>query len=221
MHIPKTGGQSIENFFLSLHGLDWESRSSLLLRFNENPKLGPERLAHLMASEYVRFGYTSQSEFDSYYKFAFVRNPFSRLVSEYKYRNHDKSMSFKKFVMENLPVKNSYTDAYRHIIPQYDYIHNNKGELLVDFVGKLETFQKDFDYVCSCLGLSDSRLPHVNSTSKNNNLSVKNKLKRLLMFKRSETQPYSDYYDKELKEVVAEMYKKDIEKFEYSFDSKD
>lgn len=183
VHIPKTGGQSIENFFLSLHGLDWENRSPLLLRFNEDPKLGPERLAHLMAFEYLQLGYISQSEFDFYYKFAFVRNPFSRLVSEWKYRNHDKSMSFKTFVMTSLPPKSNYTDAYRHIIPQYNYVYDNKGELLVDYIGKLENFQKDFDVICSNLNIANTTLPHINSTSKSDKSRFKNKIKRILNLK--------------------------------------
>lgn len=221
VHIPKTGGQSIENFFLSLHGLSWENRSPLLLRFNEDPKLGPERLAHLMAAEYVRLGYTSQSEFSNYYKFAFVRNPFARLVSEWKYRNHDKSMSFKTFVMTNLPPKSSYTDAYRHIIPQYNYVYDNKGELLVDYIGKLENFQKDFDHICSNLDITDSSLPHINSTNRTNKTGLRDKLKNLLKLKNTQQNHYSDYYDDELVGVVSDMYKKDLEAFEYSFEYKD
>src|SRR5689334_2187766 len=59
IHVPKTAGQSVERVFLEKHGLTWETRSELLLRENPDPSLGPRRLAHLYAREYVDKGYVS------------------------------------------------------------------------------------------------------------------------------------------------------------------
>ena len=59
VHIPKTGGQSVEHFFLNLQNLDWNSRDKLLLRENKFRNFGPERLAHLTAIEYKKYGYLS------------------------------------------------------------------------------------------------------------------------------------------------------------------
>lgn len=218
VHIPKTGGQSVEHVFLNLHNLDWDNRSPLLLRHNDDPKRGPERLAHLTASEYVDCEYISQDQFDAYYKFAFVRNPFSRLVSAYKFRKYHMKMNFKDFVISGLPAKNYYSGAYRHIIPQYDYIYNEKDELLVDFVGKLENFQNDFDVICSKLKINDSTLPHINSSSGNSSKGIKNKIKTLFNQKKTENKHYSSYYDDEIKKIVTEMYKKDLETFGYTFE---
>jgi len=53
VHVPKCAGQSVEMFFLDRIGLDWERRAPLLLRPNDVPALGPPRLAHLKAAEYV------------------------------------------------------------------------------------------------------------------------------------------------------------------------
>lgn len=81
IHVPKTAGQSIEQLFLKENNLTWEGRSPLLLKPNNDPAIGPERLAHLYANEYVKFNHISQADFDEFYKFSFVRNPFDRLVS--------------------------------------------------------------------------------------------------------------------------------------------
>ena len=55
VHIPKNAGQSIEHVFINLLELTWETRAPLLLRRNEHPELGPLRLAHLKAEEYVKY----------------------------------------------------------------------------------------------------------------------------------------------------------------------
>ena len=197
IHIPKTAGQSIEHFFLNLHGLSWADRAPLLLRYNPDRELGPERLAHLFASEYVGCGHMEEKQFDGYFKFAFVRNPWARLVSEYNYRKYYNLMSFDDFVLNGFPVNNLYTDRYRHIVPQYDFLYDNSGRILVDYVGRFEALQADFDYICSQIGIAGSKLPYVNSSTKGNG--------------------YIEYYNDSTIDLVAGIYKKDIENLGYSF----
>lgn len=86
VRIPKTAGQSIGQTFLDDLGLGWDQRGALLLRPNADPAKGPTALAHLYADEHVRLGHVGQAEFDSYYKFAAVRNPYGRLLSESRCR---------------------------------------------------------------------------------------------------------------------------------------
>ncbi|MEM9155387.1 MAG: sulfotransferase family protein [Cyanobacteria bacterium P01_F01_bin.33] len=214
IHIPKTAGQSIENFFLKLHDLTWDERAQLLLRYNPDPALGPESLAHLKASEYTGLDYISCEDFQSYFKFAFVRNPWSRLVSEYLYRNLDKKTSFKDYVMYGLPPKDSYNDKYRHIEPQYNYLHNGSGNLMVDFVGKFESLQTDFDKICASLDILDSKLPHVNASKKK---SFKSRIKKIISTSKLPKKHYAEYYDEELKDIVGKIFAKDISAFNYTF----
>ncbi|MDO6745689.1 sulfotransferase family 2 domain-containing protein [Gilvimarinus sp. 1_MG-2023] len=214
VHIPKVAGQSIEHFFLNHHNLSWEERATMLLRYNSDPKKGPERLAHLTASEYVDCSYLSEAEFNNYYKFSFVRNPWARIVSEFNYRNYHKSMSFREFVTTGLPDKSNYSDVFRHLMPQYDFLHDDKGNLLVDFVGRFENLQADFDYVAAQLGFNETLLPHINSSNK---LSL---IKKFNIFKRNKNRKgrcYSEYYDEVSRNIVDKMYAKDIEAFGYNF----
>lgn len=222
VHVPKTGGQSVESFFLSLHGLDWESREALLLRPNDNPAEGPQRLAHLYAQEYTRLGYLSEQEFSSYFKFSFVRNPWSRLVSEYKFRSYGNSYSFSEFVESHLPEANDYLDTYRHVVPQVDYLYDGQGGLLVDFVGRFETLQRDFDRVCEQLGLSETTLPYRNASASGGRFSaVRSLLARVLSGGEKKTSQsesrYTDYYDKRTRDLVAKIYQRDIEAFDYQY----
>jgi hypothetical protein len=200
VHIPKVAGQSIERFFYSLLGV---KREALLLGHNEDPKLGSEELSHLTAEEYISFGYMTSEQFNSYYKFSFVRNPWTRLVSEYIFNDYISKFGFKDFVFNNFPEVDYHDDAYRHIMPQYKFLYDYQGNLLVDFVGRLENLQADFNIVCKKLGIENTKLPHLNSSK--NNKALK------------EYKPYWEYYDDETKEFVAKFYQKDIQTFGYTF----
>jgi hypothetical protein len=216
VHIPKAAGQSIEHFFLNLHNLSWDDRSPLLLKYNLDKDIGPERLAHLFASEYVDLGHIDLLRFNHYFKFTFVRNPWARLVSEYKFRDHYIKMPFRDFVLNGLPPKSSYNDAYRHIEPQYNFIYDKSGTCLVDFVGKFEKLQEGFDHVCSKINIHDSKLPHINSS--NNSPTTIEKIKKLWSFKKQENhQHYTTYYDEDTLAVVNNIYAIDISTFGYVY----
>jgi hypothetical protein len=223
VHIPKTAGKSIEHVFLSLLGLSWETRVPLLLRPNDDPRRGPPRLAHLKAREYVAYGHLTPQQFASYFKFSFVRNPWDRLVSEYKYRNYPKTIDFKTYLFKHFPAP-GWSDAYCHVIPQHEFLFDDEGRLLVDFVGKYERLQADFMTICAQLNLPHQTVPHTHR-------SLERKPPKTLRQHMSQTyhslwdkqrkhtfQHYTEYYDDESKEFVTHRYQKDITTFNYAFD---
>ena len=217
VHIPKTAGQSIEQYFMSRLGLDWQAdRDQLLMGRNTDPDCGTQKLAHLTASEYLSCGHLDGENFTRFYKFAFVRNPYARLVSEYLYRNYFSHRSFRDFVLNKLPPP-GWDDQYRHIMPQYDFLHDGNGRLLVDFVGRFESLQDDFKRVCAHLGLEDSELPHRNPSRK----ASRNRKRRIrnALYRNGENHKrvYVDFYDGQTREYVAEMYRRDLDAFGYRF----
>jgi hypothetical protein len=220
VHIPKAAGRSVEMYFMNRLNLDRDDethRQQMLLNDNDDPARGTEKLSHLSSSEYVDCGYISQQDFDNYFKFSFVRNPWSRLVSEYRYRNFLSHKSFKDFVMHKLP-KPGWDDKYRHVMPQSDMLYDNNGRLLVDFVGKFENLQQDFDQVCIQLGFNDSRLPHINSSDKKSR-ELRRKARNIFhRNKESSLRKYNEFYDEETRGYVAELYQADIKNFNYCFD---
>jgi hypothetical protein len=212
VHIPKTGGQSIESVFLQRAGLTWEQREAMLLKKNHDPTMGPPRLAHLFAVEYVKLGYITAEQFNRFFKFSFVRNPWHRLVSEYLYRKYP--YSFKDFVFKHFPtsINDDYTkgfDGYRHVIPQYKFLYDEQENLLVDFVGKFEQITEDFAKVTQILTGQPLKLPHRNQSK----ISYFNSLYKQVKPQLS----YVDYYDNETREFVAALYEKDIQLFNYQF----
>ncbi len=214
IHIPKVAGQSIESVFLKRAGLTWQQREEMLLKPNKLPSMGPPRLAHLTALEYVKHGYLSANEFSEIFKFSFVRNPWERLVSEYKYRNF--TFSFKDFVWSKfpLPSDDNYSqgvDLYRHIIPQSDFLYDQHDNLLVDYVGKFESLANDFSRVTKLITGDSLSLPHKNKSSKT-------LFEKLASWRGNKGKHYSEYYDDATREYIEDLYKRDIRLLDYTFE---
>ena len=173
IHIPKTAGVSIITFLgLSFKKADQSYQSYSMPFQPDEDKFNPSP-PHRRVGDYVKCGFVTQDEFDSYFKFTFVRNPWDRIVSEYKHRRYSKHFDFKTFLFKCFPQPD-WRDEYCHVIPQYDFIHDAAGNLLVNFVGKLERLDEDFKVVCQNLGIAPASLPHLNkSDSISNQLWLK------------------------------------------------
>lgn len=197
IHIPKTAGQSIEHLFLENRDLHWRQRSQLLLRPRQHVGEGPERLAHLTATEYISCGHIDANSFEKYYRFSIIRNPWDRLVSEYFYHKLNQHFSFEDFLRFHLPLPGK-SDAYRHIIPQKQFIYNNE-KLLVDFVGRFENLALDLKTIMSKVGIAYTGLPHINASARGKH-------------------SYQRHYNNYTKDWVKEYYAEDIDCFGYEFE---
>lgn len=139
-------------------------------------------------------------KWNDYFKFTVVRNPYSWAVSRYFYNqqkiakgnicplNYDNVMSRFK--------DKSFRDFVEHGEFHYlDMISPRKWNQ-VDFVIRLENFQEDFDTVCDRLGVPRQKVIHNN---------------------KSKHRHYTEYYDDETREIIAEKSKKELELFGYAF----
>lgn len=214
IHIPKNAGQSIEHVFLDLLDLTWKTRAPLLLRPKVPGELGPNRLAHLKAHEYLRYKYVSPEMFEEYFKFCFVRNPWSRVVSIYKYLGFNNTFEFNEFVATVLKERVLKQDKDQLFGPQTEFILDNQENILVDFIGKFENLQNDFNYVCKQIGIPETTVPHVNTSKGNSTTSTK---KPSLENDIPSYKQYQDYYNQESIDLIANIYKRDIEMFKYDF----
>ncbi len=131
------------------------------------------------------------------FKFAFVRNPWDRLVSRYHFllRSTDRTDHARIKAMKNFDEYLRWEIA-RDKFYQHTYVCGADGNLIVDFVGYYERLEEDFAKVCARLGVKES-LPKAN-TSKHDD--------------------YRSYYTPDLRVLVADHYRRDIELFQYEFD---
>ena len=78
-----------------------------------------------------------------------------------------------------------------------DYLVDLRGNQIVDFVGRYESLQTDFDHRCERIGLAMQQLPHRRRA--NDRIA------------------YRDCYDEETKAPVTQHFGADMEAFGYEF----
>jgi hypothetical protein len=226
IHIPKCAGQSIERVFLEYLGLNWGNRSAVLLGANSDPLKGPPFLAHLTALEYKKFGYVSADEFRDATKFAFVRSPWTRLESEYRFLGTKLNCTFRTWVLKRFP-RPGWDDHWRHVMPMKEYVIDESGNICIDYVGKFENINSDFEELRARLGLNLPPLQKTNSACPSQSLnwklaSIYRKCHRRIFHRPHGRISLSDchdsLHDKETLDFVADFYSEDIEFFKYQRD---
>lgn len=224
VHVPKAAGQSMENALLSSLGQSREEHGpEYLLCKNNDPNLGPPRLAHLTANQYTALGYMQSEDFDSYFKFGFVRNPWSRVVSFYRYSGLAPLIEFECFVLVYL--ERLLRDRYWFYRPQTDFLFSEDNKALVDFIGRFETLDTDWASCASKIEGVPKTLPKDNYTEEPRLLSRKTlawiKIYPDLLYRFSLTNKphlkYQDYYTEATRDKVALFYERDIDLLGYEF----
>jgi hypothetical protein len=175
IHVPKAGGMSIYGIFKN---------------YNKDLPICLHRPVKSYPKAYR----------DSCFVFSFVRNPYDRLVSAYKYltgghgNGQDTkfgktlSLDFKCFVKNQLNNNLNWL----HFKPMVHFLNDD-----IDFIGRMENYDHDFKIVCNEIGISCRKLPHKNKVNHKH---------------------YTGYYDDETREIVAKKYARDIELFGYKFE---
>lgn len=206
VHIPKCGGTSMMQVFLDDLGLTMEQRAPLLLRPRAEGELGPPRMAHLRARDYVRLHHLSQKLWDSYYTFSVTRDPYTRAASAYRYLNLDQRMPFRRYV--NRHLTGAVRDAeHRHhwfLRPQVDFVTDESGAVMVDDLYRLEELDARFVELARKSRLGATVLPHENRTdNRAQDDTVEDGVR------------HPAEWTPDLRARVAELYAEDFERFDY------
>ena len=199
VHINKTGGTSIESWF----GTSYTSGAKTY-------KTNKHQIARKMRKQFP-------AEWKSYFTFSFVRNPWDKEVSDYyfcknhKYRIQAQTISeyFQKLAKSRRSMWNSN---------QLHWLCDGNGKQIVDFIGRFENLQEDFNIVCDRIGVLRSKLPHCLRGGALGPGDMKKLSDRgVTSDTRDSKKPYWEYYNDETRKIVAEKYAKDIEYFGYEF----
>ena len=200
IHIPKCGGTSVEDVIWpkGKGRTEEDLWMGFVNRFENKYQTGG--LQHLLAWQ-VREE-VGADIFSAYYKFAFVRNPWDRSISQFAYMQQRPDLMDYLGMTPKTEFK-SYLELIRrkeHVqwMPQVRFLRDHDGSVLVDRIGRLEAFNEDCAKIFAALGLTLDQLPgHVN---------------------RSKRQAFQEYYsDDEAIETVADIFSEDICFLGYKF----
>ena len=214
IHIPKCAGSSItsslvNNLYFKLPRKDaWRFdglSTDIAEVFKDGPLQGNSQSLnqHFNLKQINNYFLNNKWNINDYFKFSFMRNPWSRRVSQYQYakrmskefnpkfdKNKNKDwahkiakMSFSEFLIN----KNEL---------QLDWVKNKQGKISVDFLGPGKNLQEELNTVCDKIGIPQQQVPHLNETKHKH---------------------YTEYYDNETREIVTKKCANDIEYFGYKF----
>ena len=139
IHIPKNAGSSIESFF-GVKPFDWK-----IPNYDVLTGWCPERCIHLQHAtpkQLLETDLISRDIWDSYYKFAIVRNSWERSLSDYAWmlKSTGVSGSFKEYLNREGKFKDYLTDntdprnRADHLIPQVEFTHIEKKPVLDNII---------------------------------------------------------------------------------------
>lgn len=216
IHIPKCAGTSIETalgHFENFSGRGGQDHRTI--RMIEEPIVrqyiwaSRENCIELLRR--VRYQYhrepnphnklkVTDDQYRDYFKFTFVRNPWARAYSWFKNVTSDEKHRQGYRITDNIPL-NQFLQRFAGrgmLRTQMYWITGFDGSIPLDFIGRFESLKKDFQEVCRFLGIPPCALPHK---------------------VRGNGDDYREHYDQDSIELVSRLYRCDIERFGYSFES--
>jgi len=211
IHVPKTGGNSIQNI---LRNYSEDNIVSLakhqdgVERFevrNDKYKINKHSTLEIYKKE------IEPKIFKKLFKFSTIRNPWDMCISFYfsPHRgnvewNRDNFKNFIKTVptIRNYVTTKTFLEKFIEKIKRKLHINirikdNNKPlDANIDFLIRFEKLNEDFKKVCEIIEIPYEELPHRNKSSRKH---------------------YSEYYDKELIELVRNRFSDEINYGEYKY----
>ena len=140
-------------------------------------------------------------EWNAYFKFCFVRNPYERAVSDYKWRSRRRQgVSFSEF-LERL-ADPERPDPERIVPkPRCNWpVYTIDNTPVVDFMGRFERLETDFRHVCDIIGIpfEDGRFPKAKASPQS-------------------SASYREWYGERERQLVKQVFEKEIDFFGYQF----
>jgi hypothetical protein len=174
IHIPKNAGTSIRNSF-RLEGYD--------------KRVVKKPYPHDPCSKIRE--YCGEEVWNTFFKFAIVRNPYDRMVSyyhfhkstQYRFPAKANSLSFDEWIIKGLDSNMKKNQTW--------YLDEE-----VDYIGRVEYLEKDWDLICQEIGIEPYTLPNYNV---------------------SEHKEWKSYYTDDSDKVVRKIFQDDFETFNYDY----
>jgi hypothetical protein len=209
IHVPKTGGTSVE-WALKKHNHVYDYSYKGHDVPNAQFPLRESNLAHTIHMN------------PSYHLGLFVRNPWDRFVSTFRHSNRIRTrdnfptIEFGDYLFKAQEYLNTgrscsqfiWFDVFHLKYRQCEYMTEYGGSYLgsgldlkktpINFVGRFENLEQDYIAYCKSLDIFAWPLPNVDWDS-------------------GGSEDYRNYYDSASKKIIYKVYEEDINLFEYTY----
>ena len=242
VHVPKAAGTSVSRHlsqFTEAGDVDINPPLSAFAEYHCR-EFGLRK--HTTAQEIRAF--VGPDAFSSAFKFAFVRNPYARLFSLYnflkfKWRRWEGSQIMDRFPRFADFVRSDFFSCgtaegagrdsiYRLFGSQMFWLCEDGKRPLLDFVGRVERLEADFDHICAGVGLPapGPSLDRLNVSDGSSPTSTRLNRIRVALGLRSTARGAAKtleslqqaYAEEDIRRAVAERYACDFDAFGYALD---
>ena len=205
IHIPKTAGTSVNEFFHP--GIKFKvSQPDYKRLFGWCPKR-KLHMQHATSKQLLETALVTEAQWNTYFKFTFVRNPWDRSYSDYLWIQKYASIkgSFNDYLNRTnefasiLNDNSNYDYLGDHLLNQTDFF-DFEGKYKPNFIGRFENFETDIALVLKQLEIEEKFGLHKNKSIRHSH--------------------YSNFYTKSRMEKVRHIYEKDITLLKYSFEDR-
>jgi len=191
VHVPKTGGNSIQSVLAPYSEDEIHAagpHQDGIERFGVRCSLDPRLAKHAKLRDYRDS--LGERRLETLYKFAVVRNPWERVISFF----------FSPHLGTKAWDRTQFLSLVNRMRPLEHYISLEPGRPLgadLDYLLRFERLEEDFTQLCAVLGIAPTPLPRRNASARRH---------------------YSEYYDDDLRDIVADRYRDEIEQLGYAFE---
>ena len=203
IHIPKNGGSYISEILSKYYGFknyylhrpdhkfhcNGKDESVVL---HENKIHGT--LMYYKTSDFInKIMNMNEDKWNTYFIFAFVRNPYDRIVSGWNYINKY-NIPFKNYL--NIGINANSFDFWHVFMTQTKHIIDINQTIRADYIGKFENLEEDLKIILKKIGINDIiHKPFIKNSKPH--------------------KKYTEYYDEFTTQKVNIIMKEDFSNFNY------